>query len=46
VTKESLGALSKRYGINPKTVAKMEEARFGGGSSDRPEGAKIHQRVT
>ena len=41
----SLRALSKRYGINPEDRRKMEEARFGGRSSDRPERAKIHQLV-
>ena len=32
----SLRALAKRYGINPKTVAKWKKARIGHRPSDRP----------
>ena len=41
-SQESLRALFKRYGINPKTVAKWKKR---GRSFDRPERAEIHQLV-
>ena len=40
-SQESLRALSKRYGINQKTVAKWRQARFDSRSSDRPKRAEI-----
>ena len=36
-SQESLRALAKRYGINPKTVAKWKKRDLGRRSADRPE---------
>ena len=36
-SQESLRALAKRYGINPKTVAKWRKRSLGRGSRDRAE---------
>ena len=44
-SQESLRRLAKRYGINPKTVAKWKKRGLGRRSADRPEGAKVHGAV-
>jgi Helix-turn-helix domain len=44
-SQESLRALSKRYGINPKTVAKWKKRGSVADLSTRPERAEIHQLV-
>ena len=41
-SQESLRALSRRYGINPKTVAKWKQRDSVADLPDRPERAKIH----
>ena len=44
-SQESLRALAKRYGINPKTVAKWRKRDLGRRSADRAEGAEIDGSV-
>ena len=44
-SQESLRTLAKRYGINPKTVAKWRQGSSAGRSADRPERTEIHGSV-
>ena len=44
-SQESLRALAKRYGINPKTVAKWKKRSLGRRPADRPQGAALDGAV-
>ena len=45
-SQESLRGLAKRYGVNPKTIAKWRSADLRFRYADRAEGAQINRPVS